>query len=352
MIKYKTKDGKIITNSYGFDIETGERSPNFEITKPMKEEYNVKTGSSSSFRMSGLVQASITVCGDETIEPINKRIKITRKQSKTSKYSIIAPDEYSKWFKLGFDGTSDKCIISNAVVEDSFDNKKISDGSFFINEKTQELMISLENYKTNSIYNLVVTTRGGKKATKEVILDIKKIDDDSFTLPCQYSVNPSEGVIVTQTDVPDMKPEQWQKAFDGIFNIASDDEKECPINQWYKYQTLKDSKGEELKSLESQFNDWTSEFSSEQSPKTKDYYFRVGGKSLKKKSNIFSVTVTKCGAEKISLAQSLAGKEVKTYELGQNIYTAGFFIEMANSKDGFDSWFEVTYNAETNEKCG
>jgi len=65
---------------------------------------------------------------------------------------------------------------------------------------------------------------------------------------------------------------------------------------------LKDSKGEELKSLESQFNDWTSEFSSEQSPKTKDYYFRVGGKSLKKKSNIFSVTVTKCGAEKISLA--------------------------------------------------
>jgi hypothetical protein len=52
------------------------------------------------------------------------------------------------------------------------------------------------------------------------------------------------------------------------------------------------------------------------------------------------------------LAKSLAGKEVKTYELGQNIYTAGFFIEMANSKDGFDNWFEVAYNSETNEKCG
>jgi hypothetical protein len=32
-----------------------------------------------------------------------------------------------------------------------------------------------------------------------------------------------------------MKPEEWQKAFDGIFNVASDDKKECPINQWYKY---------------------------------------------------------------------------------------------------------------------
>jgi hypothetical protein len=136
MIKYKTNEGKIITDNYGFDIKTGERSPTFEITKPMKEEYNVKTGSNSSFRMSGLVQASITVCGDETIAPIgDKLIKITRKQSKTSKYSIIAPDEYSKWFKLGFDGGSDKCIISNAVVEDLLD-QKVSGGSIFINEKT------------------------------------------------------------------------------------------------------------------------------------------------------------------------------------------------------------------------
>jgi hypothetical protein len=69
LLKYKSSEGIVITNSYDFEETEGERSPTFKITEPSKQEFNVRTGGSTSFRTSGLVQATITVCGQETIEP-------------------------------------------------------------------------------------------------------------------------------------------------------------------------------------------------------------------------------------------------------------------------------------------
>jgi hypothetical protein len=49
------------------------------------------------------------------------------------------------------------------------------------------------------------------------------------------------------------------------------------------------------------------------------------------------VKVTKCGTETIST--SVGGP--KAYNLGHNVYTAGFYIQMADDEDGFKKWFNV-----------
>lgn len=55
------------------------------------------------------------------------------------------------------------------------------------------------------------------------------------------------------------------------------------------------------------------------SPGSFSYYYKVGALGKTKKSNIFEVIVTKCGAEKIDLANNL-DKKVKEYELGSKYY--------------------------------
>jgi len=64
----------------------------------------VRVGGNTSFRTSNLVQATITVCGMETIIPVEENAEVIKvKQSENVKYQIIGADEFSKWFNLGFD---------------------------------------------------------------------------------------------------------------------------------------------------------------------------------------------------------------------------------------------------------
>ena len=84
-------------------------------------------------------------------------------------------------------------------------------------------MISLANADSSTVVRLVATTRGGQKASKLVEIVVRSKDDDSFTSPCQFTADPTEGVIVTQTDVPNQKVDEWQAAFDKVFTVTSDD---------------------------------------------------------------------------------------------------------------------------------
>lgn len=72
-----------------------------------------------------------------------------------------------------------------------------------------------------------------------------------------------------------MKVDEWNRAFYKVFTVTSDDLKECPIDQWYKYEGFKDPNGEKLKSIEDEFNDWSSKLTA---PKSLKYYYRVGEK--------------------------------------------------------------------------
>lgn len=152
----------------------------------------------------------------ETIVPADAKAQTVEvKQSETVKYHIIGADSYSKWFTLGFDdaNASPKCGISSVVVKDYSGDTVMTSGSAFVNEH-QELMISLKDARKNNVVKLVATTRGGQISEKEIVIIVRSKDDDSFTSPCQYSVDPTEGVIVTQTDVPNLKVEEWKAAFD------------------------------------------------------------------------------------------------------------------------------------------
>jgi hypothetical protein len=156
-------------------------------------------------------------------------------------------------------------------------------------------MISLAKEDPNSVVKLVVKTRGGITATKQLLLVIKSKDDPSVKLPCQYTVDPTEGVIVTQTDVPNLKVDQWRDAFQKLFTVTTDDPKECPINQWYSYENFQDSVGKEILSIEEQYKVWNAQLTS---PKTISYFYRAGGKeNPEKRSNIFQVILTRCGTE-------------------------------------------------------
>lgn len=73
-VSYKTTAAKIVLNNYGFDITDGPRSPTFEITTPIKEDYIIKAGGNTSFRQGNTIQASITVCGQETIREKENKI--------------------------------------------------------------------------------------------------------------------------------------------------------------------------------------------------------------------------------------------------------------------------------------
>lgn len=129
--------------------------------------------------MSNAIQATITVCGQETIKPLDdERKKIELKQSEKAKYYIIGSDTYSKWFKL--EGGSENCGISKAVLK----GYESSDSPAFINEQTQELKINIERDDKNSVYELEVTTRGGQKASKLIFVEIKPSTDTSFNPPC------------------------------------------------------------------------------------------------------------------------------------------------------------------------
>ena len=64
--------------------------------------------------------------------------------------------------------------------------------------------------------------------------------------------------------------------------------------------------------MEDQFKIWNAEFTE---PMTRKYYYRVGDKNQEdKKSNIFEVTITRCGLETVSVLSEHEAS--KTYDLG------------------------------------
>ena len=134
-------------------------------------------------------------------------------------------------------------------------------------------MINIEQPVADTVVNLVATTRGGATVTAKAPFGIKVHSKDSaFVAPCEYTVAPSHGLILTQVSVPNQTVAEWKAAVEKAFHIASDDLKKCPINTWYAYAKDTDALGTAT-SADDQFKIWNAKVTK---PMTLSYYYRVG----------------------------------------------------------------------------
>lgn len=162
LVRYESSKGLIATHNYQFDAEEeGPRSSVFTVTEQVKYTYNVRTGGSTSFWQSNLVEATVTVCGKETITAKDGAQAIKLKQSDTAKYHVIGRDQYVNWFDIDAsdENASAKCGINTVEIVEQ------TEGLPFVNSH-QELMIPIENFDANTVATMKATTRGGQTATR------------------------------------------------------------------------------------------------------------------------------------------------------------------------------------------
>lgn len=195
------------------------------------------------------------------------------------KWYTIGKETYSKWFTLDFDdaNASPKCGIATVVVKGLGKNGAVykkpeaaESVPAYVNHH-QELMINIEQASSNTVVNLVATTRGGKAAARPFHITVHA-KDSAFEMPCEYTVAPSHGLILTQVSVPNQKVAEWKSAFEKAFTVASDDLEACPINTWYAYADYTDDESKET-SADDQFKIWNAKVTK---PMTVSYFYRVG----------------------------------------------------------------------------